>query len=330
MKTWFHHLLAPRAAVFAAGVLLLPALTACGAGTSGAGGATRSPAASGGASESASGSAPGASPSGSAVTSRSSGTSGGTSAGAAGGSVGGSTPRTATQVSVYFLHDGKLSPAHRRVTGVATAKGALSALLSGPSGTEQHAGRSTAIPAGTGLNGISVHGSVATVDLTGRFESGGGSASMRARLAQVVFTATQFPGIRSVQLRLDGRAVTSFGGEGIALDPPVTRSTFEDVAPAVLVESPAIGDTARSPVRVQGSANVFEAVFRLRLTDPAGAVLADVRVTASSGTGTRGTFDVSVPYHATRAGTGTLIAYYLSAKDGSQVVVERIPVAIVP
>jgi hypothetical protein len=322
MKTWFHWLLAPKAAVFAAGVLLLPTLTACGAGTSGAGGTTRSPAASGGASASASGSTPGASPSGSAAPSRSGGTSG--------GAAGGSTPQTATQVSVYFLHDGKLSPAHRQVTGVATARGALTALLSGPSGNEQHAGRSTAIPPGTGLNGISVHSSVATVDLTGRFASGGGSASMRARLAQVVFTATQFPGIRSVQLWLDGRAVTAFGGEGIVLDPPVTRSDFEDVAPAVLVESPAIGDTVRSPVRVQGSANVFEAVFRLRLTDPAGAVLADVRVTASSGTGTRGTFDVSVPYHATRAGTGTLIAYYLSAKDGSQVVVERIPVGIVP
>src|SRR5450759_629539 len=42
----------------------------------------------------------------------------------------------------------------------------------------------TMIPAGSQLLGITIDGSVATVDLTGAFESGGGSASMFGRLAQ--------------------------------------------------------------------------------------------------------------------------------------------------
>ena len=38
----------------------------------------------------------------------------------------------------------------------------------------------------------------------GGVESGGGSASMIARLAQIVFTVTQFPTVREVDIALDG------------------------------------------------------------------------------------------------------------------------------
>lgn len=36
----------------------------------------------------------------------------------------------------------------------------------------------------------------------------------------------RFPTVRRVLLRLDGRRVTVFGGEGLILDHPLTRSDF--------------------------------------------------------------------------------------------------------
>ncbi|WP_432135363.1 GerMN domain-containing protein [Streptomyces sp. bgisy154] len=245
-----------------------------------------------------------------------------------------STSRPATPAparvatAVYFLHGEHVSAAPRTVTAPATAAGALRALLAGPSGYERHNGRTTAIPSGTALRSIAVHDRVATVDLSGRYDDGGGTLSMRARLAQVVFTVTRYPTIDKVSFRLDGKPVTAFGGEGILLNHPVGRADFEDVSPAVLIESPLIGQSVGTPVRVWGSANTFEAEFRLKVTDVSGRVAADVRVMATSGTGTRGTFDVRFPYRAARSGAGLLTAYYLSPEDGRPVTVDTVPLTV--
>ena len=66
-------------------------------------------------------------------------------------------------------------------------------LLAGPNPLEARAGVTTVIPAGTRLLGLTISKGVATVDLSSEFESGGGSASMFARLAQVACTLDQFP-----------------------------------------------------------------------------------------------------------------------------------------
>ena len=60
---------------------------------------------------------------------------------------------------------------------------------------------SSAIPAGTRLLGLSIAGQIATVDLSSEFESGGGATSVLGRLAQVVYTLTQFPTVTSVSSR---------------------------------------------------------------------------------------------------------------------------------
>ncbi|MEV0173533.1 GerMN domain-containing protein [Streptomyces sp. NPDC050803] len=231
----------------------------------------------------------------------------------------GGEPRQ-VRTAVYFMQGEKISPAPRTVTAPSTAANALRALLAGPNGYERGHEHTTAIPSGTTLNSLAVHRKVATVDLSGRYDDGGGSLSMRARLAQVVFTATRFPAIEKVQFELDGKPVTAFGGEGVVLNKPVGRADFEDLVPLVLVESPLIGDTVRTPVRVWGSANTFEATFRLKITDAAGRTAASVYGLATSGSGTRGTFDMTIPYQATRSGPGTLTAWWDSPEDGHAVI----------
>jgi len=229
-------------------------------------------------------------------------------------------------VAVYLLSDGRVAPVHRKVAASSgVARAALESLLEGPTTQDAADGLTSAVPSGTRLNGISVHGSVATVDLNGTFGSGGTSQSESARLAQVTYTVTQFPGISGVEFRMDGRTVTTFGSNGLTVDDPATRTSFEALTPAILVETPTAGDSVISPLHVSGSADVFEATFQLEVVDSSGQSLAAVTVHASSGTGTRGTFTATVPYGITAPEDGALVAYDLSPKDGSRQDVVNIP-----
>lgn len=231
------------------------------------------------------------------------------------------------KIRVYFCKDEKIFPVERVVPKTQQVGAAsMKALLEGPTPTESEAGISTCIPEGTTFLGLDIQDGIATVDLSKEYSSGGGSLSMMMRLAEVVFTLTQFPTVEGVNFKLDGTPIDVLGGEGIVLDHPMTRADYEELSPAILVESPLFGNTVSSPVRVTGTANVFEATFVINIVDWDGLILAEERVTASSGTGTRGTFDVSIPFKLTKAGRGSLIAFSYSPKDGSQTNVVEIPI----
>ncbi len=234
-----------------------------------------------------------------------------------------------TTVKVYFSRDEKISAASRTIPRTQeVGAAAMRALLAGPTDAETEAGMFSSIPEGTTFLGLAINDGVATVDLSKEYSSGGGSLSMMMRLAEVVFTLTQFPTVDGVEFKLDGEPIDVLGGEGIIIDHPMTRADYEDMSPAILVESPALGDTVTSPVRVTGTANVFEAVFSINIVDWDGLIIADEVVTATSGTGTRGTFDVTVPFELTKAGPGAIIVFAESPKDGSQINVVEIPVEL--
>jgi hypothetical protein len=137
-----------------------------------------------------------------------------------------------------------------------------------------------------------------------------GAAINEAALAQIVYSLTSFPTVKSV----NGK----------------TRSDVEAFAPPILVEHPAAQDTVTSPLHVTGTANTFEATFNYRLENASGKLLAKHFVTATSGTGTRGTFDFSVPFTVDSAQEGTLAVFELSADDGSVIHERRIPFWLTP
>ena len=155
-------------------------------------------------------------------------------------------------VRAYFLmRDGSggevvneptLVPVLRTVPrSTATATAAMKALLAGPSAKERATvwPIETLIPAGTKLLGIEISGGLATVDLSAEFASLSpdddwdlGSYSLHGRLAQVVYTLTQFTTVDRVNFKLEGKPVKvllgmpdpeSGASEAIALDKPVTR-----------------------------------------------------------------------------------------------------------
>ncbi len=231
----------------------------------------------------------------------------------------------ATTLRVYFVDGEKITVAATPAPGSsAVATAAMNALLAGPNGLAAQIGMRTQIPTGTRLLGVSIADGTATVDLSGSFQSGGGSLSMQLRAAQVVYTLTQFPTVQRVDFKLDGTPVQAIGGEGLMVT-HVTRSTFESVTPSILLESPLPGDTVTSPIRAAGTANTFEATVNYTLTDAAGRVLKEGFTTATSGSGTRGTFSTAIVYPPGSAGAGTLSVYEVSAKDGSHINVTTIP-----
>jgi germination protein M len=231
-----------------------------------------------------------------------------------------------TTVRAYFSREEKMAAATRLIPKTQQVGAeAIKVLLEGPNAAEVEAGMVTCIPEGTTFLGLAIKNGVATVDLSAKYESGGGSLSMFTRLAQVVFTLTQFPSVDGVRFKLDGKLIDMLGGEGIIIDKPLDREDYEDMSPAILVESPTVGATVGSPMRITGTANVFEAVFQINITNWDGLTIAKKTVMASSGTGTRGTFDVTVPFEVDQAGLGSLIVFAESPKDKSHMDVVEIP-----
>ncbi len=245
-------------------------------------------------------------------------------------------PPTTTQASTsvvtpYFLDGEQIAagqPLEAPERGVAAA--ALRAVIDGPNGQEIAGGLTSAIPPRARLNGLTIQDGTATADLSREFEEGGGSLSMQARVAQVVYTLTQFPTVKRVAFRLDGRPVKAIGGEGVVVDPPVDRLDFEAATPAILVESPGFATAVSSPFTARGTANTFEANFQWELRDGAGKLLAKNFETATSGSGTRGTFSFPVPFSVTEPTQGALVVFEGSAADGSRIHVRSIPLTLVP
>lgn len=203
-------------------------------------------------------------------------------------------------------------------------------LLAGPT-TDETAGLptiSTAIPTGTAVWSVEVSGGLATVDLSGRFDDGGGSLSMFARLAQVVYTLTRLPDVDEVTFALDGDPVTVFSSEGIMLDGPQTRDDYTDLLPPIFVDSPAWGEPVTSPIHVTGLSNVFEATSQVMLTDDDGLPLHEGTVTATCGTGCWGEWQTDITYTVDRDQVGALIVWEYSAKDGSRVNIREYPIQL--
>ena len=217
-----------------------------------------------------------------------------------------SIPRvTTTFVRVYFLRDGKVAPVGREVPDTrAVAFAALEQLFGGPSSVDRADGLTSGVPANASPAAVTLVGGVAVVDLP---------QLSRAGLAQVVYTLTQFSSVRGV------RTARSIGDTK-----PLTRADFEDVTPQILVESPLPHEAVASPLHVRGTANTFEATFDVQLFDSAGRKLLQRFVTATSGSGTRGTYDVTLTFPDT-VEPRWLEVFEPSAENGQPLHRVRIP-----
>jgi germination protein M len=207
-------------------------------------------------------------------------------------------------LTLYFLRDGKVTPVSRGVvSGPDLVEIALRQLLDGPSAEDK--GVETAIPDDAKPGTVEVAGTTVIVGVTPTLD--------RAARAQVVYTLTALPNVRRV----------SFGGAT-----GVSRRAFERQTPAILVESPLPGDQVAPGFEVTGTANTFEATFNYELKAAGGKVLRKNFVTATSGSGTRGTFKFNVQYEVGVPQEGRLVVFELSAADGSRINESVIPLQL--
>jgi Immunoglobulin-like domain of bacterial spore germination/Sporulation and spore germination len=209
-------------------------------------------------------------------------------------------------LTLFFLRGGKVAPVARSVVaGPQVGRTALTELFKGLLAEDRAAGVNTAIPPGTELSGLAIDDGLATVELS--------RPVPRPGQAQIVYTLTQFPTVRRVSL--NGAS-------------PAGRRAFEAQTPAVLVLSPLPGAEVESGFEVTGTANTFEATFQYELRDNSNRVIADDFVTATSGSGTRGTFRFAVRYDVPSAPFGRLVVFEISAADGSRINEQSIPLQL--
>ena len=223
----------------------------------------------------------------------------------------GSTKTTATvpqsdttSARIYLLSQSGVQPVLRVVPRAQALSAAWKGLMIGPTPNEVAFGLSSSV---MGAAGWTIETSP-----TGDPVLNLATSLSRAALAQTVYTLTQFASKGPVIV--NGRRYT--------------RADFEAETPAILVESPLTEQTVANPLRMTGTANTFEATFLYELVDSVGKVIAKHFATATSGSGTRGTFDVTIPYPTGHGGPGKLVVYESSAKDGSRIHTVEIPLRL--
>ncbi|ACB53246.1 unknown [Crocosphaera subtropica ATCC 51142] len=101
---------------------------------------------------------------------------------------------------------------------------AVKDLLSGPQGSEND----TTIPPETKLLSLKLDDKGVHLNLSSEFTTGGGSASMTGRLAQLLYTATSLDSNAQVWLSIDGEPLEILGGEGLMIEQPMTRQWFTE------------------------------------------------------------------------------------------------------
>lgn len=139
-----------------------------------------------------------------------------------------STTRTAT---LYFVSIGADGSVSRQAVKRQLAKSdspltdAIKALLAGPVPGEKNA--MSLIPSGSRLIGASVKDGVATLNFNESFEFNSyGVEGSIGQLMQIVYTATEFSTVKSVQFLIEGEKKEYLGSEGQWIGTPLSRSSF--------------------------------------------------------------------------------------------------------
>ena len=99
----------------------------------------------------------------------------------------------------------------------------LQALIAGPNENERQRGLISLIPPGTKILSASIRGNTAYISFSEEFQYNTyGVEGYAGQLRQIVFTATEFPNVRDVQILIEGRRI-DYLGEGIWIGSPLNR-----------------------------------------------------------------------------------------------------------
>ncbi|MCS7180650.1 MAG: GerMN domain-containing protein [bacterium] len=116
-------------------------------------------------------------------------------------------------------------------------KKTLIELIKGPTEEEKKKGFSTSLNENTKILDIKIEDSTLNINFSKEVEEGGGISLMEARIAQIVYTGTQFPEINKVRFLIEGNPIKYFSGEGITIvEKPISREDLKEFEIQILKE----------------------------------------------------------------------------------------------
>lgn len=103
----------------------------------------------------------------------------------------------------------------------------LKSLIEGPDRTDLNKGLLNLIPKDTKLLSVKISGGTAYLDFNENFRYNSlGIEGLKAQLMQIVFTATEFESVSTVQILIEGKKVEYLGAEGVYIGKPLDRDYF--------------------------------------------------------------------------------------------------------
>ena len=135
----------------------------------------------------------------------------------------------AATIKIYFFKSGNLFAVERPLkVDKAVLKETIAELLSGPTEEEKEQGVTTQLPKDIKALGFKLRRRTAIINFNRKLEAcSGGSARLQGMVAQIVYTATEIPGIDKVWIWIEGEKEVVLGGEGLVLDHPLSRREIE-------------------------------------------------------------------------------------------------------
>ncbi len=132
----------------------------------------------------------------------------------------------AADVSVFFLvfqsdETIKYVPVKSSVMTDNKYAAAMKLLISGPSAQMKSKGYQSAFPPGVKVNGVNVVNRVAVIDLSSEIRENAIGDILTARVNQILLTMKNFKEIDGIEIRIDGKAANTLGGDGHVLNWPL-------------------------------------------------------------------------------------------------------------
>ncbi len=142
--------------------------------------------------------------------------------------------RQTVQAKIYFVAIGSDGSVSRKemVRTITKNDSPLSEnirqLLSGPNQSEKTKGCMSLVPDGTRLLSATVHDGTAFLSFSEEFEYNRvGVEGYLGQLMQIVYTATEFSTVDSVQFLIEGKKQEYLGSEGVWIGSPLSRNSFK-------------------------------------------------------------------------------------------------------
>lgn len=135
---------------------------------------------------------------------------------------------------IYLVASGnQVVPVERRVRTPVTLTEVLATLLDGPTSLESRFGLQSFLSGSSTKVTAEVTNGIATIDFFSANPLQVVGPDQTVAIAQVVFTATEQPGVTGVKFEIDGKPIEVPTANGAQVPGPVTRADYQAQAPRV-------------------------------------------------------------------------------------------------